>query len=222
MGLNATLQVLYSGGLPPVAFTYANLPLGCASQSAAVLSCTPQVAGTASVRVTLTDSVGMSATATATLRVNPALVIAAFVASPSTVIVNQVTTFTVTVHQGTPPYRYSFAGLPSGCASANQGVLNCTPTVTGLFTVTVTVTDAAGATVFMSAGISVQNAAPTPAGALSGATLYVGIAVVIAAAIAGVLLGMRRRRRSPPGVETISTLPPVGPEGEQQADEEPR
>lgn len=45
---------------------------------------------------------------------------------------------------GGAPYRFSYAGLPPGCQSLDSGLLNCTPTSSGTFPVTVTVTDAQG------------------------------------------------------------------------------
>ena len=53
-------------------------------------------------------------------------------------------TLTVTARGGTGPLTYAYAGLSSGCSSANVSSLTCTPTATGTFTVTVTVTDAVG------------------------------------------------------------------------------
>jgi DNA-binding beta-propeller fold protein YncE len=45
---------------------------------------------------------------------------------------------------GSVPYSFAYTGLPTGCASANTSVLDCTPTSSGTYAVSVNVTDRAG------------------------------------------------------------------------------
>ena len=62
------------------------------------------------------------------------------------------------VNGGTPPYAYSYTGLPQGCPNQNQSSYMCTPTSTGNYEVSVTVTDAHGnQTVSSSVGLSVTS-----------------------------------------------------------------
>jgi hypothetical protein len=42
---------------------------------------------------------------------------------------------------GSPPFRYDYFGLPSGCLSVNASSIGCTPNATGMFSVVVEVTD---------------------------------------------------------------------------------
>ena len=56
------------------------------------------------------------------------------------------TNISVTASGGDPPLHYNYAGLPSGCVSADVPRLSCTPTEVGMFRVTVRVTDVFGHT----------------------------------------------------------------------------
>ncbi len=68
--------------------------------------------------------------------------------------------FNVSASGGSVPIRFAYGGLPPGCLSADTAILPCTPTASGTFTVSVTVTDAQGRSV--SAQVSVQ-VLPSPA-----------------------------------------------------------
>jgi len=55
-------------------------------------------------------------------------------------------TLTVTVAGGVPPYNpVSYAGVPAGLTIGTAGVVSGTPTVSGAFTITATVTDSSAA-----------------------------------------------------------------------------
>ena len=98
--------------------------------------------------------------------VPPPVTISAFNATPSSIKVGSATRFTVSASGGTAPYAYSYAGLPTGCVTANTSQLNCTPTVAGNFTVNVTVTDTHHASATASTALTVQ-ALPNPLRILS-------------------------------------------------------
>ncbi|MFI9812145.1 S8 family peptidase [Saccharothrix variisporea] len=53
---------------------------------------------------------------------------------------------TVTATGGTPPYTFSFTGLPPGLTGGSNGTVTGTPTTSGTYNVTVTVTDSASRT----------------------------------------------------------------------------
>ena len=80
-------------------------------------------------------------------------------AEPSEFDLGQATTIAVVVSGGTYPLAYGYAGLPPGCAAGNAPRLNCTPTVAGNYTVSVTATDAIGMSVRSELGLTVN---PTP------------------------------------------------------------
>jgi hypothetical protein len=69
IGQTITFTVVVSGGTPPFTYLYQNLPTGCTSANTATLTCTPQVAGSFTVSVTVTDSLGKVATDTFTFDV---------------------------------------------------------------------------------------------------------------------------------------------------------
>jgi hypothetical protein len=58
-----------------------------------------------------------------------------------TVDVGQSTTFSAQPSGGDPPYAYSWAGLPAGCASSNESALLCSPATSGVASIWVAVTD---------------------------------------------------------------------------------
>ena len=72
--------------------------------------------------------------------------ITSFTAAPDPVSVNHTTLLNVTAASGSPPYSYTYLGLPPGCATANTSALNCTPTVAGNYSITATVKDSGGST----------------------------------------------------------------------------
>jgi len=65
----ATMTVTASGGTGSLTYTYTGLPHGCVSVSLAILSCTPNAAGSFIIRVFVNDTVNHSATATTSLNV---------------------------------------------------------------------------------------------------------------------------------------------------------
>src|SRR5256886_12338773 len=88
---------------------------------------------------------GYDVTQTITFAVVPSgPTISSFSVSSPPVARGSSVTLTVTARGGTGPLTYAYAGLSSGCSSANVSSLTCTPTATGTFTVTVAVTDAVG------------------------------------------------------------------------------
>jgi YVTN family beta-propeller protein len=70
--------------------------------------------------------------------------ITGFEAVPSTFDLGGRTTLDVTTLGGAGTSSYSYTGLPNGCTSENTDALNCTPTSSGTYSVTVTVTDELG------------------------------------------------------------------------------
>ncbi len=69
-GTPVVFTVNLSGGTAPFTFSYTGLPAGCASANSSSLTCTPSASGVFPVLVRVTDRVGVSTTATATLVVS--------------------------------------------------------------------------------------------------------------------------------------------------------
>ncbi len=205
-----------TGGASPYSYVYSQLPPGCTSSDVASLSCTPTSVGTYTVVSTVTDAHGLTSAASAALQVTSATtvrpVVTAFSAS-GPITVGQSTTFTVVVQGGTPPYSYQYTGLPAGCTSANNPSLPCTPTSSGNFNVTVTVTDSKHEVASASYTL-VVNPAATSSGFLGQSfTVWLLIAAIIGVvAVAAVVLLMSRRRKNDgmgvPSPYTGSNAPP--------------
>jgi len=70
-GDKATFSVSASGGYGALTYSYANLPGGCLSTNATVLSCYPTSSGSYDVKVTVTDHAGESASSDVSVTVGP-------------------------------------------------------------------------------------------------------------------------------------------------------
>src|SRR5579871_358882 len=71
VGETTTFLVSLSGGTPPFAYSYSDLPPGCTSQSTPTLACSPTESGVYTVRVTVTGPTGLNVSTTTTLNVGP-------------------------------------------------------------------------------------------------------------------------------------------------------
>lgn len=69
LGGETNFSAVTSGGTPPIQYVYSGLPSGCTSSSVPTLACMPNVTGTFPVTVTVTDDLGHTAQANATLTV---------------------------------------------------------------------------------------------------------------------------------------------------------
>ncbi len=144
-GMSTVLSVTTSGGTPPLAYSYANLPNGCANENVSVLPCTPSGPGNATVEVTVTDLVGLSASANLTLTVNPPLVVTSLASSRAAVTLGIPFVLTTNASGGSSAYSYVYTGLPSSCPAVDRMTFTCTPGTAATFSIQVNVTDAAGA-----------------------------------------------------------------------------
>ncbi len=177
---NATrFNVTLSGGLPPFRYAYAPLPPGCVSVSSATLDCRPTLAGTYPINVSVTDADGLQARAATILVVNPRPTLISFLVSRPVLEVGDPLQLNTTLRGGTPPFAFSYTGLPPGCASANLPQISCTPSGPGAFTPVVTATDAFGWTVSSTASVSVYPHLNISASRIAPATTDVGRPVAI-------------------------------------------
>ncbi len=141
-----------SGGIAP--YTYAlsagALPAGMTLNAAGALSGTPTVAGTFNFSVTATDSTTGTA-ATVTNAYTLTLSVPTIVINPATLpnSVQQLPyTQALTATGGTAPYTFAVTAgaLPAGVTLGAAGAIAGTPTASGVFSFTVTATDALGFT----------------------------------------------------------------------------
>jgi hypothetical protein len=129
-----------TGGLEPYNWiATSGLPTGMTLTALGVLQGTPTVSGPFTVAVTLRDGSGQTAMASLPLEIVPTLVITT-ASLPNGIINTAYTATTLAATGGIPPYNNWTAtgGLPTGMTLSAGGVLSGTPTVSGSFTVAVT------------------------------------------------------------------------------------
>jgi hypothetical protein len=149
LGLYYSSQLMASGGVP--AYTYSvvqgSLPGGLTLDSATgTISGTPASAGFTSYTAAVTDTSGTSAGyRTTNCGVNVLPMITVNCASITAVQGLPITPTPVTASGGAgAPYKFSAIGLPDGLTMAGNGTISGTPSASGTFAYTVTVTDSAG------------------------------------------------------------------------------
>jgi hypothetical protein len=241
LGNSIQITETASGGLAPYSYSYAGLPPGCSSSSTDNLTCTPTSQGTYVVNVTVTDSNGMSVSATESLTVSQVtqpLTISAFVATPSNFNLGSSTYLNVTASGGSGSYTYFYSDLPSGCSRDNTATLFCQPTVAGTFTVTVSVNDSQGNKASKSVTFTVIGGSGTQP--TSSFPWWILVVVAAALVVLLVIVVARRRRKirqavpemataavATAGVASLSPTPepeapaPIAPEGISPAEEAP-
>ena len=201
LGDTLSFQVSVKAGAPPYAYTYTGLPVGCSSENTSALSCLPTTVGNSSVRISVRDLYGRSATAITNVEVQnvppPSLAIASLSAVPNPVTLGGSTMITVDAQGGTLPYQYRYTGLPTGCYTQDSATVSCTPTQAGNFKVSIVVTDSHGVFVAASLTLSVLSG-PTTSGWFTGGTpLFLLLVLIVVAAAVVLVLFARRRRVSP-------------------------
>ena len=133
-------------------------PLGQTEISGA---CLGLAAGTFTVTLTLTDSLGNSVQTSLSVRVLSAPTLSVATAVPSTLDVGQSTILSTSASGGTRAYVYNWTGLPTGCVPEVSAELACTPTGPGTSHVNVTAIDTDGYP--MIAGPTLVVVSPDPA-----------------------------------------------------------
>jgi YVTN family beta-propeller protein len=128
----------------------------------------------------------------------PAPTIVSFRSANPTVEVGASATWIVVTSGGLQPFTYDYTGLPAGCTSENLSVLTCSPSETGTFRVTVTVSDAVGRSAWANTTLTVAGTGSRtgPAGyAVLGMAWWV-IAASTGLAAAAILGGLHQCRRA--------------------------
>jgi hypothetical protein len=153
VGQSYSGSVAATGGTPPYTWSATGLPAGLTlDPSSGAISGSPTASGTASVMFTVTDAGGQTASATLSLTVAPST------PAPLSVTTTRLPSChlgkpysaTVAATGGTAPYTWSTpdpGDFPPGITLNSDGTLTGTDsTQKGMFTFTVTATDASGAT----------------------------------------------------------------------------
>ncbi|MCI4333145.1 MAG: YncE family protein [Thermoplasmata archaeon] len=126
-------------------YTYSGLPPGCQSADLPALSCRPSASGTFTISVNASDGSGNWVQSSTQLTVVDANLLGVAISVSAPVVdVGQSVTLASTVEGGGPNESFAYAGLPSGCRTANMSSVVCRPTAPGTSLITVSVRDAVG------------------------------------------------------------------------------
>lgn len=175
--------------------------------------------GLVTATLTVTDLVGHSVSASASVYVNPALSVTAN-ATPASPANGSWVAFSSTVIGGTGPFTYAWT-LGDGATSTSASLGHAYGR-TGTYTVSVNVTDAAGVTQGTTFQVTVKAAPSTSSGSGSSSTsltsgtglgLLIGIIVLLAVVILLAAM-LARRPKTPPGsLQPYAAQPPTPPAG---------
>ncbi len=136
--------ILPGGGHAPYTWASSGLPKGLKlNKKTGELTGTPKTPGSPSFSVTVTDSKGTTASQTLSVVVNPSSPVAVKATSIPKATQGKAYSKALASTGGTNPDTWSITGgaLPNGLSLSGGGVIAGTPTVSGTFTFTVTVTD---------------------------------------------------------------------------------
>jgi len=195
LGATLLLNAAVFGGAAPYSYVYSGLPPGCASVDSPSVGCLPTQSGVYEVTVNVSDQNGGTAIANVSLDVYFDFT----VVSPPTVTVEHSFTIQIELVEGSVgPLNYQYAGLPSGCVTADTPALTCTPTDVGTYTVSVSIRDGQGVTADHT--VMLRVVPPLASGFLSTNVLIAIVGTAVVVALLGV--GLYRPRRTVKGPDS--------------------
>ena len=173
--------------------------------------------GTFVALCSVTDLDGGVGSATAPEVVNPPPAILLFQAGPSVFPLGSSLNLVANLSGGTPPFTYSYVGLPPGCPDRDTSTLSCLPDEAGTFAIEFIVWDAVGETTsaWITITVTPTSAASggTPLTPVEGYALAGGVAGLVV--LAGVLPVLLWKRRPPVPAESGAETPPAAPGARQ-------
>lgn len=183
-GQHVVVSVTASRGSGLYTYAWTGLPAACGNATTTAVNCLVTVPGTFTIRVQVTDSLGVSGfspSATLNVYADPTVSVAA---SRVAFDAEQPVLLTATASGGSGGFAYVWSGLPTGCAGSSS-VVSCTPTDSGTASVTVRATDSNGEAATSSAiGLTVARpllVTPTYAPSFP----LVGVAVNFSSTVSG-------------------------------------
>ena len=130
LGQSMNYSVTTTGGSGGFSYQYATLPPGCAPADTPRLRCVPNAAGNYTSSVMVGDAAGSSVSIPdLNVTVDPRPTVS--IVAPTALDSGQSLNLTAHAALGTPPYTYSWHGLPSPCGAVDLPTIFCTPTANG-------------------------------------------------------------------------------------------
>ena len=151
-----TAPVTVAWGVAPYSTSVLGLPAGLSFDGVSVIG-TPTVAGTFTVSVNTTDSLGVSAASAPITLTISAPAISSFSATLPSGTVGTAYSGSVSATGGYGTLNYVATGLPAGLTLSGKNIVG-TPTAAGTYSVAFTVTDLLGTSKSTSGGITVGSA----------------------------------------------------------------
>jgi uncharacterized protein (TIGR03437 family) len=211
-----TVNVLYSqalgatGGLPPYTWSViaGSLPQGLSLSTSGIVSGTPGTPGSFSFGVEVSDTAGAITTATASLTIQPATLTITTQSLPAGMKGVDYPQQQLAATGGVSPYTWALssgASLPSGLAFSSSGVLNGVPTVTGTFSIGVTVTDQAKTQASVTYSLTIRQ--PSNDLILTSSSLTFSLSNPAASLPASQVVGVQSTVASQPITYTLAVSP---------------
>jgi PKD repeat protein len=190
-------------------YTYVGLPPGCTTANTGQLPCTPTATGSYDVNATATAICALLClqwSGVTTLVVNPPVSISSITAIPAEVDVGYTTTLSMVTSGGTGPYLYSWAGLPSGCSSADTSSLSCVPAASNSYSILGSVYDTPGSSASASVALTVVPAVVVTNFVVNPSQTGVGSSVTFTVAVSGGVTPLSYSYSNlPPGCSTVDS-----------------
>jgi Putative Ig domain len=161
VGVAFSYQITASGS--PTSYGATNLPAGLAvNPSTGLITGTPTTAGTYTSSISASNGIGNGASTTLTITISPPAA-APVISSSPTGSGTVGTAYSYTITATNTPTSYNAAGLPSGLSlNSTTGVISGTPTVPGVFTVSLSANNASGTGPVTALTLTVSAASGAP------------------------------------------------------------
>ena len=179
VGSAFSYQIAATGN--PTSYAASNLPAGLAvNPSTGTITGIPTVAGTFTAVISASNGIGIGASTDLIITISPPA-LAPTVTSTPTATGTAGTAFAYAMAASNSPTSYNALGLPSGLAlNSNTGAIAGTPTVPGVYTVSLSANNSSGTGPVLALTLTVNAAAGAPA-ITSVSTASGTVAAVLAA-----------------------------------------
>ncbi|MCI4372942.1 MAG: hypothetical protein L3K02_04800 [Thermoplasmata archaeon] len=178
-GQTLHLVGLLTGGTQPIQYVWTGLPLGCASNDSATLTCRPSTPASVLVTLTATDADGWVANRSVPVHVAAEPVFTSGVAAPGAVDVGTSVNIWANATGGTGAFSFVYTGGPPGCLLGSTSANSCIPSAAGNFTIEANATDGTGLSIFENFTLTVNPSLSLPTVATTPGAVDVGQNVTI-------------------------------------------